>query len=303
MKAIVVVPTQGFGNRLRMIASTYILAKYMKLEHYIIWKSSKDCNIEFDEIWKEHPFHIINEDIVMKSVYVNFGHVHTNNVMGKILNPGGNVKYIVLTGGHEFLHPAMSSSEFLHDKYKLYSQLIFHCEDKMIELPKIYGCVHIRSVSAIDSPDITKSSKCNFNINSPTSEFIHLMRVVDDDLPLVIISNNMFIAKIFQDHFPTKRIIVNHTTICDRSKNDCMHQSILDFVTLTKSQFIIGSYYSSFSDEASFFNIIPKVIPLSTNLLTECVYHCSNFTVKNKVGYLNFNTNTLIKYFDDHNVL
>ena len=45
-KGIVVIPTHGFANRMRMITSSYILAHTLKLKLYVCWIPSDECNIK-----------------------------------------------------------------------------------------------------------------------------------------------------------------------------------------------------------------------------------------------------------------
>ena len=53
---------------------------------------------------------------------------------------------------------------------------------------------------------------------------------------------------------------------------------------------IIGTFYSSFSDEASFVNFIPKITPINDSLRnTQLDYHCLNYTYKNSLPCLNSN--------------
>ena len=298
MKAIVVIPSQGFANRMRMIASSYILAEYMKLEHYICWNPHNDCNIKFDEIWESHPFKTIEFNTFSTSKYLYCGYVHTMHVMDQILNPG-NVKYIILTGGHEFKHPAMNDSEFLHHKYKLYSQLQFKIpQTSQLTLPHIYGSIHIRTITAKDEKDVKNSYQCNFPQNSPIEEYLRILKLVDDDVPLCVISNDPAMYFIFAKKFPTKKIFSSKPESFDRDSSDGMCNAIKDFVILSRSSFIIGSYYSSFSDEASFVNTIPKIIPLSNHLCdAQIKYHCTNYKIVNKTGFLNYDQNVIIKFF------
>ena len=78
-----------------------------------------------------------------------------------------------------------------------------------------------------------------------------------------------------------------------------MKSALIDFHILSKASFIIGSYYSSFSDESSFFNMIPKIIPLSKKLYKKTDYHCINYKIVNDVGYLNYDHNCIIKFLSN----
>ena len=80
-----------------------------------------------------------------------------------------------------------------------------------------------------------------------------------------------------------------------------MISSIIDFNLLCRSSIIIGNYFSSFSDEASFFKLIPKITPLSDKLLeniqtTVNNYHCLNYSFIDNIAAVNFNDNILIKH-------
>ena len=293
MKAIVVIPTQGFGNRLRMLSSSYILAQYMKLEHFVVWEMDHTCFVDFDSVWTQHPFQTMEFKTITESKYIYFGIVHTQNVMHKILNCG-DVDYVVLTGGHEFKHPAMNTDEYLHHKYKLYSKLRFHDVNK--KLPTEYACVHIRNVTPKDMNDVNKYDSCKFNYNSPIYKFLTLVEKINNDVPIVIISNDSIVAKVFQEHFPKKKIHLSQPESFDRDSQNGMISAIQDFSIMTNALFVVGTYYSSFSDEASFFKMIPKVMPLAEHI-TSTTYHCSGFSVVNGVGYLNYDRNTNIKYF------
>ena len=69
-KGIIVIPTQGFANRMRMMASSYVLANKLNLKLYICWIPSTDCNIQLsDFLTNENNFKQINLDDVNKSKY------------------------------------------------------------------------------------------------------------------------------------------------------------------------------------------------------------------------------------------
>ena len=74
-----------------------------------------------------------------------------------------------------------------------------------------------------------------------------------------------------------------------------MIQSIVEFRLMCDSKLIIGSYFSSFSDEASFFNIIPKIIPIDINKVKITPnYHCSGLSFIDGILALNYSTSQII---------
>ena len=122
------------------------------------------------------------------------------------------------------------------------------------------------------------------------------------DLPIVIISNTDKFYKEFCKKYKSKtNVFTTGIVLCDRSENKDMLSSIIDFNLLCRSSIIIGNYFSSFSDEASFFKLLPKITPLSDKLLeniqtTVNNYHCLNYSFIDNIAAVNFNDNLLIKH-------
>ena len=73
----------------------------------------------------------------------------------------------------------------------------------------------------------------------------------------------------------------------DRSSSDDMIISIAEFIILSQSNLIIGSYNSSFSDEASFFNMSPKLMPIESK--KNISYLCYGLSVNDNIFSLNYN--------------
>ena len=87
----------------------------------------------------------------------------------------------------------------------------------------------------------------------------------------------------------------------NRGTNNGMIKSIVDFLLLSYSDLIIGNYFSSFSDEASFYNLAPKITPLSSELLSNIKdtvnnYHCINYSFIDNIAALNYNDQVFSRY-------
>ena len=52
-KGLIVITTQGFGNRLKILASSKILSDYLKIPLFICWEETPDCNIKFSDVFEE----------------------------------------------------------------------------------------------------------------------------------------------------------------------------------------------------------------------------------------------------------
>ena len=314
-KGIIVITTQGFGNRLRMLASAKIYADSLNLPLYVCWKACEECNIELIDIIRENTFKMITFDDVQKTKYCYFGRVHTNQVLDKIdqvINDTQNeYDYILLEGGHEFTN--MSRLLFLSHKQKFYNSLVFvdNIKNKLDEFnnhnnirygDKKYIGIHYRDViSKYDEGDIKNNDIVNFTKNSPLDKFIEIIESVkDDNTEFILVSNSNDIYNKLVEQLQGKTFINSPSKSYDRNTSNDMLESVVDFLILSSCDVIIGSYFSSFSDEASFFNFIPKITPLS-NELTEDItatvqkYHCLNYSFIDGIAALNYNDKIFIE--------
>ena len=317
-KGIIVITTQGFGNRLKMLASSYILAKFLKLPLYLCWDSTPECNIKFNEVFdNQKDINEISLDDFKDSKYVFFGRVHTNSIMNNIKeviqDDSNEFEYLLLEGGHEFKHNLIPRLKFLQEKQEFYSNLIFNKEistkynDFISEPGKEYIAIHYRDINEkYDGLDIKHNKVVNFVENSPIEKFFNVVDKIKSTLPIIIISNTDKFYREFSNNYVgenTSRFKFYTTGVskCDRDSNEDMISSIVDFKILTNAQLIIGNYFSSFSDEASFFNLIPKITPLSDELIeniqsTVNNYHGLNYSFIDNIAAVNFNDKILIKH-------
>ncbi len=320
IKGLIVVLTQGFANRLKMLASSYIYSKYvLKLDLYICWPNASDCNIDYYSIFEDQHqdlFKIINYEDITKLKYHFFGRVHTVSIFDKIdsiiKNPT-NYEYLVLEGGHEYNHPKLGKRNFLFYKNKFYKSLNFN--KKIIELVDLnlnkiknisnnskYVAIHYRNfVKKYDGLDGGRSNKVHFTDNSPFIGFCHYVNAIDNKYPIFILSNSPDSINKFKKEFPNKNFYSTDIKNFERDNKSGVFDSIIEFIILSRSNLLIGSYFSSFSDEASFFSMIPKITPLSEKLLsnlneTILSYHCINYSFNEGIASLNYSENKIFKY-------
>ena len=86
-KGIVVIVTQGFANRMRMINSCCSYSKILNVKLFVVWLKTEDCFIEYQDVFSENKnnnFSQINLEDVKKESYLYFGRVHTQNYLDKI---------------------------------------------------------------------------------------------------------------------------------------------------------------------------------------------------------------------------
>ena len=55
-KGLVVIPTQGFANRMKILASSKIYADEHNLDLTVCWIPSEECNISLEDIFVANFF-------------------------------------------------------------------------------------------------------------------------------------------------------------------------------------------------------------------------------------------------------
>jgi hypothetical protein len=290
IKTIYVIPICGFGNRLKFLSTTYSICLEYNINMKILWRKTEECNISYKDIFKEiQKDNVEFVDNPPKEDYVYFGHKHLNKVIGAVLQPDCK-KYtnLIITGGHEYKLPVFSVNEFIDIKSDFYNSIIWNndIQERVNDikskhnLDKYVG-VHFRGLDLkYDAPDLKNSSNINFDLNSPLENFKSHIKNIKPGLKILLFTNK---------NISLENTIKISEKTCNRNQKDDMLSSIIEFILLTQSKLIIGSYYSSFSDEASFFNKIPKIIPY--NLKEKLIvnrYHCYGLSL-NKLLALNNN--------------
>jgi len=127
------------------------------------------------------------------------------------------------------------------------------------EIPTIG--IHYRHVKkTFDLADVKANPLINFSINSPFLEFEEFIK--KNKHKMFFVSNSLYHKKYIEEKYSKKILIVNNDEDNERNSPESMIRSVLEFILLTKCDLIVGSYFSSYSDEASYFNMIPKLMPL-----------------------------------------
>lgn len=313
-KGIVVIPTHGFCNRLRMIASSRVFCDKYNISLNICWISAPECNINIEDFCRIDSINIIDLKDVQNYRYLYFGKVHTQDYLEKIKdiieNPTQNYQYIVIEGGHEFRDTTMSSLEFIYKKHTFYKSLVFtqSIQERVdeflsnIDINNTIG-VHYRDIiHAVDKNDIAMNNKLNFVKNSPLSLFIDIISKTKVK-NVIVVSNTQTCYRLLKSNVIDKNVITTCPRNYSRNSREGIIDSIIDLLILSKMRMIVGSFYSSFSDEACFFEYIPKLIPLDSkhignDIKNNPVYHCHGFTFIN-YPIINDNTKTLFSIFGD----
>jgi hypothetical protein len=297
IKNVIIIPICGFANRLRFINSCVYLFKQYDIIPSIHWKTTEECNIDHLEIFKELSGLEFVSKIPKDVIY--YSHIHLAYVieqLGKLSGESRNINTLVVTGGHEYRPPNTSELKFIAVKNQFYKKIEWteYINNEVSKIKKNLGIednnyitVHYRSLdNRFDSKDLKNSDNINFNDNSPLKEFKRYIEQISDT-KIVLISNSQDIN--------IDNVLRISDKDCDRNNKDSMIQSIVEFNIMCDSKLIIGSYFSSFSDEAAFFNIIPKIIPIDISKIKNNIsYHCSGLSFNSGILCLNHSSQKII---------
>jgi len=264
---IICVPICGFANRLKFLASVDGIAKKLKCKDVkVVWNKTMDCNISYADIFdKIGNLEFISEsDVPPKDQMLYYGYIHMDSIQIKLKEEKTDKNVLLIEGGHESKHMDTSLVDFIKTKTKFYNSIVWSKQlrtqlDNFGEIPTIG--IHYRHVNkTYDSADVKANPLINFSINSPFLEFEEFIK--KNKNRMFFVSNSLYHKKYIAEKYSKKVTIVNDNEDNERNSTESMLNSVFEFLLLTKCEFIVGSYFSSFSDEATYFNMIPKIMPL-----------------------------------------
>ena len=265
-KTIVLIPTQGFGNRIKAITSGKILAEYYNVDLYINWEKEDCINIDYNDIFSDDPKRY--DLSKLKDVaYIYNPNIHTEKILIELeKNTLAKFDVLVIQGGHVFKHPRMSVEDYLIRKSETMKSLKFNDyliqkKNKLIENSTYLIGIHIRTLKEkYDRADANNNDHFK-SFESPIDYYFSIIdRVLENTnkfKPILYIStnDNMIKNKLIDKYTNT---ITQEKIEYERNQKDAILNSLIDFLVLSSCQFILGTHYSSFSDEACFMNLICK---------------------------------------------
>ncbi len=277
LKTIICVPLCGLGNRLKFMASIQGIAKKLKIQSIkVVWRETMDCNISWSDAFESIPgFEVIAEEEIYrnKEDVLYFGYIHMNQILENLKDlrkPKQTI--LVIEGGHECKHTDVPLLDFLKQKSAFYQSIrwaegIENSVRSLGNVPKIG--FHYRHVHEdTDQADVKSNPFCNFSQNSPFGEFEAVIKKCKQRA--FFVSNSGYHKTYIKDNVSSKKVVVLHIEDSNnRSSHESMKKSLIEFILLSRCELIIGSYYSSFSDEASAFHLIPKYMPMRDSITLE----------------------------------
>jgi effector-binding domain-containing protein len=280
--SIVVIPTQGLCNRLRAIASAYILSQHYCSSFYMIWNPEECCRCEFKDLF-ENVFQTIDLQEVKKTKYVFNPNVHTEHMIRELSTESTqlDLDFIIIQGGHEFKDTNMDEERFVAEKTMFYKSLVClpHIEDYVSSLTSRWNNSHQKIVGVHFREFVEKYDQADgrvFSTISPMESFLETMRQIHTNNPNIIFfvtSNSVKALGLFQDQFPPENLLIESDNEFSRNSVKGIQTALQSLLVLSRTQFIVGTRMSSFSDEACFFNLTTKLC-VGNEMEYNEKYHC-----------------------------
>lgn len=270
---IILIPTEGFGNRLRAMASAQILANYLKSKFFIVWEKEECCHCELHDIFS-NDFKTIDLNSILDSKYFYSPQTHTNTIMDKL----HDFDNIVIKGGHEFKHPDIPIVSFLKQKQQFYQSLIFSSKVNktirsydfdMSECVGIHFRDYLPKYDALDNRD--------FSQVSPLESFTELIKKIytkNTNTKFFLSSNTNKAIDSIKTIIPQENIYTMENIDTSRNTSTGVVHAVANLVYLSRCKYIIGTLMSSYSDEACFFNLISKICIGNEE---KTLYHCHGY--------------------------
>ncbi len=256
---VIIQPSGGLCNRMRVINSSLELAKRKGTELLVLWYCSEELNAPFESLFQPvKEFKVINftslKDLrklwyqLTARTRINNEEIEnhrTDGILDQAFFDSIRLPAYIFTWEHFYeadqYFQLFQPTDALKKKIqKITAQFTEH----------MIG-VHIRRTDQVTSIAYSK-----------TENFIELMKkeiAADPEVRFFLATDDKEEEALLRKTFP-ERIVSNENRTLRRDSLDGMHDALLDLYCLSSCKKIIGSYYSSFTDTAAALGNIPKLI-------------------------------------------
>lgn len=312
LEFIVLYPRCGLGNRLRAMACAYALSQKVRCPLYINWEPALDCVVEWGDLFDETLFPMpkitmqeIGERYPQRKIFYN-ERVHTD-VFLQSQNQNQSYNGIIISGSHDFKHPDMSEEDLLYLKHMYYQMLLgyttIHLREEINAVPYAISSmvgVHIRMfVSTFDAAD--KYDFENDTVLDVTTKYMTDAILRDPTITFFVACNDTQPIRMLEGLFGKEKIVTYQGVFSShehRDTKDGIKNALINMALLSKTKLLLGTYRSSFSDEASVMGMVTKVC--TTDRPHNQPYHSYGHMEKNSRNYILYSQPIVSKVLSFH---
>lgn len=255
---IIIQPSGGLCNRIRVINSAYELAKKRGDKLTVLWLNNAELNCPFESLFAPvTEIKIINifSNMNLKKIFFQLSSQQRfnnpmieNNKKDGVLNEDffQSMKKRIYISTWEHFYPSSDYRFFKPAK---------EIQERIDAITTQFGdtCVgvHIRRT---DHTWAIESSKTDGFVNAIDNELIK-----NPNTKFYIATDDINEENYLKSTFPSA-IISNQTKTLSRNSVAGMHDALIDLICLSKTNKIFGSYFSSFTDVSADMGQIEKII-------------------------------------------
>ena len=253
---LVIEPLNGLSNRLRVINSGIALAEELNKQLRVDWLLNGDLNCRFDKLFEPIEGITINDGIRLSYPFNRHPNLHylykslkfdisLNSTSFKTRLKNENLKNylywfnkIYITTGEAFF-PAPLKYYFFKPKPSIMDGVNLMCN----KLGPDFIGIHIR-----------RTDNKNAILFSPTSLFIKEIKyllTIDASIKFFLSTDSLEDQMLLKNTFPNN--IFFNPKILNRNQEKGIQDALVDIICLSKASKIYGSFYSSFSEAATYF--------------------------------------------------
>ncbi len=257
-KYLIVWPDGGLANRLRTLASAHVFAEKTNRKLILDWHKQDVFSADFDELF----------DSKIPTIEQLFKQTDVNSSEFKHLDPtdtdfmkaySGDERVIYVHSGFNFTTPSLGFDEFIEEYIEFYRSLVFKpsiaksvkefSKNNGFNNGKVVG-VHVRSWGLSNDDNRASIGTREAILNEFALEMQKAVTADPQILFFVATDNPDNIEKL-RTKIGSDKILSYSNDSVQRSSLEDLKRAITEFLLLSKTRYIIGTYQSSFSEEAA----------------------------------------------------
>ena len=261
IQALVLYPQYGLANRLRALASAKILADYTGRKLFVNWYPSKECNIEWEELFVNTlerystPLSSFQAGINLYDDEHNADGFYWDMPQSLLSN---RADVVAVHTCRSFQSARMSQDTYKAAKSLFYKSLqpVSAIQDIVSTILRNYFeghnviGIHVRRTDHLSFTNKDPKVVC------PTDLFIEAMTGIlknNPDVKFFLATDDKEEELLIKGTFGDALIVYEKATVCTDTKKG-IQDALIDWLLLSNTSRILGSYMSSFTEEAGIVN-------------------------------------------------
>lgn len=255
---LIIQPSGGLCNRMRVINSAYILAKKRNESLTVVWKNCDELNCPFEHLFQlpsELKVLNIRSDWNLKKLYLQF--TSNQRVINSEIEDNKTAGVL-----HDDFYHSLKKNVYISTWEHFYPSGDYHLFTPTPAIRKRIDAITAAFGGHCVGVHIRRTDHTWAIENSPTTGFAAAMEQeleLHPDTKFYLATDDAHEELILREKFPDC-IISNTEKTLERSSIKGMEDALIDLMCLSSTTKIFGSYFSSFTDIAAEMNGIEKIV-------------------------------------------